>query len=153
MKKIVFGAAMILAALPAYADMMVHDISVRLGIGDRPGVMFATLHNKGAATSLIAADSPAFERIELHTHQHTADGMMRMVKVERFDIPAEGMLSLKPGGDHLMLFGFRGETGDNVTITLTFADGRTLAVSGKTEARKKKSHKMKMNGHGGHHGH
>ena len=31
---------------------------------------------------------------------------MRMVKVDDFAIPANGMLALKPGGHHLMLFGF-----------------------------------------------
>ena len=57
---------------------------IKLGIGERPGVMFAMLHNKGAATRLVSVASPAFERIELHTHRTTPNGMMRMVKVDDF---------------------------------------------------------------------
>ncbi len=156
MKTSLIAAVMMMTALPAYAQMAAHDVTARLGIGERPGVMFAMLHNKGAATSVIGAQSPSFERIELHTHQHGDNGMMRMVKVDRFDIAANGMLKLQPGGDHLMLFGYRGETGDEVTVTLRFADGNTLDLSAKTKARQKNSHKMKMDktsGHSGHHGH
>jgi periplasmic copper chaperone A len=158
MKRLLMMAALLGAALPAHAEIMVHDAIVKLGIGERPGIMFAGFHNMGAATQMIAADSPSFERIELHTHTHDANGMMRMEKVDRFPLPAKGMLKLQPGGDHLMLFGFRGETGDEVTLTLRFADGRTATVSAVTQARQKKSKSMKMDGHhsghkSGHHGH
>lgn len=163
MKHLFFAAAIVLSALPARAEMMVHDVTARLGIGDRPGVMFAMFHNKGAATQLVSASSPSFESIELHTHQHGENGMMRMVKVNGFSIAANGMLKLQPGGDHLMLFGYRGAVGDEVTVSVTFADGRTADLSAVTQVRQKRSHKRgqkpddtsngKMNIHGHHSGH
>lgn len=152
MRKFALLIAMIMASGPAYAEFMAHDVEARLGIGDRPGVMFVSLHNMGEATELVAAESASFERIELHTHEHE-NGMMRMVKVETFTLPANSTLELKPGGDHLMLFGYSGAVGNEVTVNLRFADGRTLDVSAITETRGKKMHKMKMQGHSGHHGH
>ena len=114
----------LLAFMPARAEMMAMQPEIRLGIGDRPGVMFAMLHNKGAATRLVSAESPAFARIELHTHRTTPNGMMRMEQVGDFAVPANGMLALKPGGHHLMLFGFNGQKGENVPVTLQFDDGQ-----------------------------
>ena len=35
--------------------------------------------------------------------------MMRMVQVDDFAVPANNNLTLKPGGHHLMLFGFNGQ--------------------------------------------
>ncbi len=155
MKTCLFAAVMMITALPAYAEIMVHDVTARLGIGDRPGVMFAMLHNKGAASAVVSAQSRSFERIELHTHQHGENGMMRMVKVDAFEIAANGMLKLQPGGDHLMLFGYRGASGDEVTVTLNFADGRTVDLSATMQARQKNRHQMKMQNkmedHSGHH--
>ena len=135
------------AFMPARAEMMAMQPEIRLGIGERPGVMFAMLHNKGAATRLVSAASPAFARIELHTHRTTPNGMMRMVKVDDFAIPANGMLVLKPGGHHLMLFGFNGQTGENVSVTLQFDDGRAVTVNVALSQRAKTSDK-KMHQHG-----
>lgn len=139
-KLIVLFMASLLLSLPVRAEMMAMQPSIKLGIGDRPGVLFATIHNKGAATRLISADSDAFARIELHTHQTGANGMMRMVQVEDFAVPANGKLALKPGGHHLMLFGFQGKHGADVAVTLRFADGRTVRVSAAPSQRDKKHH-------------
>ena len=61
--------------------MMAMHPEIRLGIGERPGVMFAMLHNKGAATRLVSAASPAFARIERHASHnakwHDAHGESR----------------------------------------------------------------------------
>ena len=146
-------AALMLAALPARAEVLAHDVTARLGIGERPGVLFAAFHNNGEATRMIAAESPSFSHIELHTHEHMDDGMMRMKKVDAFPIPADGMVKLQPGGDHLMLFGFNGRPGDRVTITVRFADGRSTEITTVPQQRQKKSKDMKMDKHHGHHGH
>ena len=143
MKKIFILCVTFLAlAGPVRAEIMAMQPSLKLGIGDRPGVLFVTIHNKGAATRLISAKSEAFERIELHTHKKTPYGMMRMVQVEDFAVPAKGMLALKPGGHHLMLFGFTGAKDDTVAVTLQFADGQTVSV------RAAPSQRDKMHPHG-----
>ena len=144
-----FAACMTLA--PAMAEkmvgVMVHKAQINLGIGDRPAAMHGVIMNHGTEDSaLIAVQSPAFLRIELHTHETDAQGMMRMMQVKSYQLPANGMVELKPGGDHLMLFGFTGEAGAAVPITLIFANGERQTVSVPTKARNK--HK----GHMGHHG-
>ena len=146
MRKLVLPVLM-LFAVPAAAEMMVSDARIMLGIGERPGVMHGIIMNHGAAdTALIGADSPAFQRIELHTHEKSPDGMMRMRQVEAFALPQHGSVKLAPRGDHLMLFGFRGKTGDVVSVTLHFADAPSTQLEVATKARKKRD-----NHKGGHH--
>ena len=140
-------SSILFAFMPARAEIMAMQPEIRLGIGDRPGVMFATLHNKGAATRLVSVASPAFARIELHTHRTTPNGMMRMVQVDDFTVPANGLFVLKPGGHHLMLFGFNGQKGKNVPVTLKFADGRAVTVTAAPSQRSKTGDK-KMHNHG-----
>ena len=136
--------------VPARAEIMVHNAVVNLGIGERPASMHGHIMNKsGRDLQLVAADSAAFDRIELHTHE-MSDGMMRMVKVERYEVPAKGGLMLKAGGEHLMLFGFTGQAGDAVDVTLRFADGTETTVSAPTKARKKHGGMSKGHGHHGH---
>lgn len=131
------------------AAVMAHHASLTLGIGDRPAALHVTLMNKTTNTKrLVAAESSAFARMELHTHEKS-DGMMRMVQVDGYDVPAKGKLEMSHGGDHLMGFGFTGQAGDMVTVTLRFADGATLDFTVEAKARKK--HGGKMGGH--HHGH
>lgn len=130
----------------AMEGVMVHGAKIKLGIGDRPAAMHGKIMNHSeAGTTLIRAESPDFERVELHTHETDANGMMRMVQVEGYALPANGTIELKPGGDHLMLFGFTGQAGDMARITLGFANGTTTTLSVPTKARGKykgkKSHK------------
>ncbi|MEO1293038.1 MAG: copper chaperone PCu(A)C [Pseudomonadota bacterium] len=101
--------AVYLPILPAAAHEMTkgaitadHPI-LKLNIGDRPSAGYMTIENKGAADRIVAARSPAFERVELHTHS-MVDGLMQMREVEAIDVPASGSVALKPGGLHLMLF-------------------------------------------------
>lgn len=132
--------------VPARADIMVSKPVVNLGIGDRPSSLHGHIMNHGDTTvRLVAAESPSFDHIELHTHE-MKDGMMKMIKVDGYDVPAGQGLMLKAGAEHLMLFGRTGDTTETVKVTLIFADGRRVAVSAPTRARKK-------SGHHGHHGH
>ncbi|MAI50318.1 MAG: hypothetical protein CML78_00505 [Rhodobiaceae bacterium] len=144
MKHVIFAfVLLVFSGATARADMapsvMAMQPQIKLGIGARPAVMFVHLHNKGAATRLIGAKSDAFERIELHTHEMNG-GMMRMVAVTDFAVPANGMLHLKPGGHHLMMFGFRGAAGQAVSVTLSFANGDELTVEAVPSARAKTHH-------------
>ncbi len=98
--------------------------------GQPNSAVFLTLTNGSAAPrALVAAESPAAETVELHTHLHE-DGMMRMRRVERIEVPAEGSVSLQPGGLHLMLIGLKGDLapGDQVDLTLSFDDGTQVQV-------------------------
>lgn len=129
------------------SGVMAHHARLTLGIGQRPAVLHADIHNKTDKNlRLIAAESVSFERIELHTHEKSDDGMMRMREVDSYILPPQASLKLKPGGDHLMLFGFKGKKGDEVKVTLRFNDGSKASVTVTAQARKK-------HGESGHHGH
>ncbi len=151
MKRVFLPLLALLAALtPAQAEIMVSDAMIKLGIGDRPAAMHGTIMNHGnAATALIGAESPAFHQIELHTHQTDANGMMRMMQVPRYALAVHGAIKLAPGGDHLMLFGFAGQAGETVEVTLKFANGVAKTVSVPTMARaKRKGHANGTEHHG-----
>src|ERR1700730_16899949 len=57
---------------------------------------------------LISASSPIAAKIEpmiTTRHQRNGQEVMGMESVESLEIPAGGILELKPGGDHLMIMG------------------------------------------------
>tara|TARA_B110000971_G_C19961388_1_gene478148 strand:+ start:107 stop:565 length:459 start_codon:yes stop_codon:yes gene_type:complete len=132
----------------AHAQIMLQDGAIKLGIGKRPAVLHGVVRNQSkSATRVIGASSSAFERIELHTHTKSSDGTMRMHGVESYALPAMGSVDLKPGGHHLMLFGFTGQAGDSVDIRLSFADGQSLDVEAPTKARAKHKSNHRAHGH------
>lgn len=90
---------------------------------------YVSIHNRGPATALISASTPAAEVAEIHVM--TTDGkMMRMKKITRLPIPARGSATLQPGGNHLMLIGLKRDLapGDSLALTLTFANDHTQTV-------------------------
>ena len=92
--------------------------------------VFMTLRNASTQPrALVAAQSPAAKTVELHTHTNDG-GVMRMRKIERIEIPAEGSVQLKPGGLHVMLIGLNGDLapGGTVALELSFDDGSKAQV-------------------------
>ncbi len=91
---------------------------------------FMTLTNHSAhARALVAAESPAAEAVELHAHLHE-DGMMRMRRLERVDLPPDETVAFEPGGLHLMLIGLREPPvpGTDLALTLVLDDGTRISV-------------------------
>jgi copper(I)-binding protein len=58
------------------------------------------------------------------------EGMMRMRKVDKIELPAGEVISLKPGGLHVMLIGLKQKLvpGGTIGITLNFDDGSELKL-------------------------
>ncbi|SEH25303.1 copper chaperone PCu(A)C [Magnetospirillum fulvum] len=86
------------------------------------GAAFFTITNSGPADRLISAATPVARSVELHTHIRDGD-VMRMRKVDSIAVPEQGRAELKPGGDHVMLFGLDPAVtapGTRVPLTLTF---------------------------------
>ncbi|MGK8486542.1 copper chaperone PCu(A)C [Nocardia asiatica] len=94
---------------------------------------FGDLTNTGdAPRTIVAATSPASERIELHEVVTDANGTKAMrPKRGGFVIPAHGSTRLRPGGDHIMFMGLLGplRTGSETSVTLTFDDGSTTTFT------------------------
>jgi copper(I)-binding protein len=130
--RILFGCGMLLGALaPVWAENAAEVVGVEAPYvravppGQRNSAAFMRLHNGGdQAHALTGARSPIAEAVELHTHM-MRDGMMSMRPVERVDLPAREVVSLQPGGLHVMLIGLQQqlELGKEVPLTLVFEDG------------------------------
>ena len=131
-----------LAALPAAAGdviagtLTISDAWSRPGIPNRPAAAYALIENAGEADRLVAASSPAFETIELHTVEKDGD-VMKMMKVDAIDAPAGGAVALEPGGFHLMLFGAEKvmAAGDSFPVTLTFEEAGEVEITVSVERR------------------
>ena len=72
--------------------------------------------------SLKSASTEVADVVELHKME-LIDGMMKMHRVEKIDIPAGGSVELKPGSYHLMVIGLKKalKEGDKVTFSLRFS--------------------------------
>lgn len=155
-KTLALSAAMTLAvSFPVLAGdaakMMIDDPYARTSRPGAPtGAAFLTIMNHtGEDDRLIAVLSDAAERVELHTHQENAEGVMKMIHVkEGFDIPAEGMIALKRGGNHIMFMGVTEpfEDGETVSVTLVFEKAGEIDVEIPVDLERK----PKSGSHSGH---
>ncbi|GAB3852023.1 copper chaperone PCu(A)C [Micromonospora andamanensis] len=92
---------------------------------------FATLVNDGDTDVTITGAATDVSPMELH-EMAMADGKMVMrAKQGGVVIKARSEYELEPGGDHLMLMDLARpvRAGDELTFTLTFADGRSQTFS------------------------
>ncbi|MFF1272971.1 copper chaperone PCu(A)C [Streptomyces marokkonensis] len=90
---------------------------------------FGTLVNRtDADITVVSATSGASRTTELHEVADVDGKMVMRPKEDGFVIPAKGSHRLEPGSDHLMLMRLADavKPGDEVPVTLTFKDGRTL---------------------------
>ncbi len=98
--------------------------------GQPNSAAFMMLKNRDAqAHAVVNASSDVAKVVELHTHIHEG-GMMKMRRIDKIDVPANGMAELKPGGLHVMLIGLKRELapGQKVAVTLEYEDGSTETV-------------------------
>jgi len=80
---------------------------------------------------LVSVSSPVAKTAELHTME-MAGMVMKMRPLAGLDIPAGQSVTLKPGGEHIMLMGLNGplREGQSFPLTLTFekAGAREVTV-------------------------
>lgn len=142
----VFGAALALVACTAVAPMApatplpapvageltLVDVRARAAPleGGNSAAYLLVLNGRDEAVRLLSAASDVAAAVELHETIND-NGVMKMEpRAEGFEIPAGGVLELKPGGKHVMLLGLAAplEAGDSVDLTLTFDTGEELKV-------------------------
>ena len=82
------------------------------------------INRSGIAHAIVSAKSDVAQIVELHTHLNEG-GMMKMRRIEKINIPANGQTVLQPGGLHIMLIKLvQGLiVGQQVKVVLTFEDG------------------------------
>lgn len=78
---------------------------------------------------LIAASTPAAERVELHVTSHEA-GVAKMREVPALEVAARKQLALHPGGSHLMIVAPRRNflKGQRIPLVLRFERGGEMHV-------------------------
>jgi periplasmic copper chaperone A len=95
------------------------------------GAAYVTIQSP-TADRLISASSPVAKKVEVHT-MSMEGSVMKMRPVAAFDIPAGQPVSLKPGGEHIMLMGLNQplREGQSFPLTLDFekAGPRTVTVA------------------------
>jgi len=96
------------------------------------GAAYVSLMLHGDADRLVSVSSPAAKMAGLHETVQQ-DGVMKMAHVDAIDIPAHGMLEMKPGGYHIMLMGLTKplKEGDEIDLTLTFEKAGEVQVKAK----------------------
>jgi hypothetical protein len=95
------------------------------------GAAYVTIQSP-TADRLVSASTPVAKKAELHTM--SMQGMvMKMRPISSLDIPAGAPVSLKPGGEHIMLMGLNQplREGQSFPLTLDFekAGPRTVTVT------------------------
>ncbi len=96
---------------------------------DVTAAYFAARLIEGSADRLVSAQIAGAERVELHGHTISADGMMQMHEIGAQTLTGEGPLVFTPGGRHLMVFGLPTVVeGDAVDAVLVFERAGEVAV-------------------------
>lgn len=92
---------------------------------------YMTISNNSYKEIILKSASSDIAGItEIH-EMSQVNGIMHMAKVPNLPIPAQGKVSLQPGGFHIMLINLKkpANNGDIVHITLHFQDGRSMTVN------------------------
>jgi periplasmic copper chaperone A len=109
------------AALAQTNQLEVSDAWARATPGKaQNGVAYLTIRSP-TPDRLVSASSPVAKKAELHTME-MAGMVMKMRPLTGLDIPAGQPVTLKPGGEHIMLLGLNGplREGQSFPLTLTF---------------------------------
>ena len=126
------GLAVASAALAQHAQLEVNNAWARATPGKAEnGAAYVTIQSP-TADRLVSASSPVAKKAELHTM--SMQGMvMKMRPIAGLDIPPGQAVSLKPGGEHIMLMGLSQplRAGQTFPLTLDFekAGSRTVTVT------------------------
>ena len=90
----------------------------------------------GAADRLLGVETAIAKQAMLHSTDHGADGVARMIHLDAIDIPADGTVLLEPGGLHIMLMGLTGPLteGDMIPATLVFERAGRVAIEFSVDA-------------------
>jgi len=120
-----------LLASPALAQIEIENAWTRATPpGAKTAAGYMTIRSKSSSPDhLIGAASPLAARVEMHVHLH--DGaVMRMRPVERYELPANGSLELKPGVAHLMFVDIKRpfKEGEKIPVVLRFEHAGEMKV-------------------------
>lgn len=122
LQSLALAASLALTSLPAAADDGVRvAASYALTTGASAAVYLEVENHTEQEDILLSATTDAAKKVTIHHSAENADGVMRMAETT-LAVPAQGVLSMQPGRDHIMLMGLTRKLaeGDMITLTLTF---------------------------------
>ena len=99
--------------------------------GARSAAGYLEIVNQGSAPDrLLGVETGGAKRAMLHSTDHDDDGVARMVHLDAVEIPADGTVTLAPGGVHIMLMGLTKplKEGDEIELTLTLEKAGEVKV-------------------------
>lgn len=101
--------------------LVLSEAAVALPAGANTAI-YLTIANEGAGGDrLVEVRTPVSDRVELHESRADDDGLMRMFRLEEIEVPGDSVLSLAPGGLHVMVYDVEALTeGDEVEVTFVF---------------------------------
>jgi protein SCO1/2 len=123
------GGAAVAAAQPAPPLTLRNAWSRATAPGASVGVLYFDIVNAGAADELLAIESPAAQRVEMHLTTMVG-GMMEMRPAETVAIPAMGHVAFAPGGLHAMMIDLKQPLveGAELPLTLVFRHAGRVAA-------------------------
>ena len=126
--------ALLLPALPARAEISVHNAWVRATVGTgRPTAGYAEIENTGPADDVLVSVRTTVAAMA-GVHQTVSEGgIMKMEPVAALPVPAGKVTKLEPGGYHIMIMDVIKplKAGDTVDMTFTFKKQGPLKVTAK----------------------
>jgi copper(I)-binding protein len=134
LKPYLFAGALALIPALAAAQVQVEDAYARAASAAAiSGAAFMAVTNPTDTDDrIVAARSDVAERVELHTHIQTDEGVMRMVELEDgIALPAGETVMLERGGLHVMFLGLTRPLnhGDEIEVTLEFETAEPLTLT------------------------
>lgn len=120
------------------SNIQIEQCWIRLLPTNLPSAGYFTLqNNENKKIELIAAATPSYQQVMLHQTIET-DGMTKMQRAEKIEIPAKGTLVFEPGGLHAM---FEKPTstlkvGESMQLELLFSDGQKVSTDCKVNPAK-----------------
>lgn len=151
-------AASVALAQPNITDLSFNDPWIRGSVpGQKNGAGYLIIDNKSSQpAALVSANSDRANRIELHTIVRE-EGVAKMREVKEIPVPANGSVTLQPGGYHVMFIGLTQpfKEGETIPVKLNFANGDSTEVTFSVKAPTYMGGGMQGHGHshGGHGGH
>lgn len=127
---VVWGVGMALTPLFPALSAGMHDHAVVPTAASLSSAAYFSIVNAGMADRLVAVTSADADSATLHQTTVGADDIARMRSLDGVDLTPHVRVDFSPAGSHLMLDGLVRELyeGDELTLMLTFASGKTIPV-------------------------
>ena len=138
------GAATLAQAADTAALRFVHPWARATAHGQHAGGAYLEIENRGAADRLVGVRGDVADAVQLHSMKMEGN-VMRMREAGPLEVPANGKLTLAPGGLHIMLMGLKKPlaAGSSFPLTLQFEKAGEVKVEVQVESAIPPGHEMK----------